>query len=202
VAAIAGSVAPEGGIIDPAVSFPVLIGHPVERVFCRQFQTSKDMKNSLNSPMTSRLLLTLAVAVVGISSLWAEDAKKADPALSLPVHPQVFSLIQGWESDTECPVVTEINLDAVEKARNQFSTDEIKQEGDWTVVREADDKGFKRYRVLEQNGGHFKVEYQENGGGTLTTSSVIEFTLATRELKRNGKTANIRVIRVDDFTSK
>lgn len=160
------------------------------------------MKHPLDSLVNSKLVLTLAVSAFGLSGLWAEDAKKADPALAFKIHPQVFSMIQGWESDVESPVVTEINLDAVEKNRNQFSKDEIKQEGDWTVVREADATGFKRYRVVEQNGEHFKVEYQENGGGTLTTSSVIEFTLTTRELKKNGKSASVRVIRVDEFSSK
>lgn len=160
------------------------------------------MTTPFNSPMKSALVCAVAVAVVGISSLWAEDAKKAEPALAFSIHPQVFSMIQGWESDTESPVVTEINLDAVAKNRNQFSKDEIRQEGEWVIVREADANGFRRYRVLEHKADHFKVEYQENGGGTLTTSAVIEFTLVTRELKRNGKSANIRVIRVDEFTSK
>ncbi len=159
------------------------------------------MNTPFNSPRKSKLLRAIAVAVFSLSCLWAEDAKKADPALSLQIHPQVFSMIQGWDSDTESPVVTEINLDAVAKNRNQFSTDEIKQEGDWTVFREADAKGFKRYRVLEQNAKHFKVEYQQNDGGTLTTSSTIEFSLVAREIKKNGKSASIRVLRVDEFTS-
>jgi hypothetical protein len=30
-----------------------------------------------------------------------------------------------------------------------------------------------RYRVLESKGGHYKIEYQENGGGTLTAASII-----------------------------
>jgi hypothetical protein len=33
----------------------------------------------------------------------------------LKIHPKVFSMINCWISDSESPVVTEINLDAVEK---------------------------------------------------------------------------------------
>jgi hypothetical protein len=39
----------------------------------------------------------------------------------------------------------------------------------------ADTSGFMRYRALELKGDHYKIEYQENGGGTLTTAAVIEF---------------------------
>ena len=45
--------------------------------------------------------------------------KTATPAAAhtsaLKIHPKVFSMIDCWISDSESPVVTEINLDAVEK---------------------------------------------------------------------------------------
>jgi hypothetical protein len=160
------------------------------------------MRNSFLSPLKNKLTLATAVAVVGITCLWAEDVKKDGSALSFKVHPQVFSMIQGWNSDTESPVATEISLDAVEKNRNQFSNDEIKQEDGWTICREADAKGFKRYRMIEKKVNHYKVEYQENGGGTLTTSSTIEFSVATREIEKNGKPTTIRVLRVEACTTK
>ncbi len=159
------------------------------------------MKNSFRSSLKKQLTLAIAVAVVGISYLWAEDAKIDDSALSFQVHPQVFSIIQGWTSDTKSPVATELNLDAVEKNRNQFSKDEIKVADGWTIFREADVQGFKSYRFLENKTNHYKVEYQENDGGTLTTSSTIEFSVITREIKENDKTTKIRVLRVDGYSS-
>lgn len=111
-------------------------------------------------------------------------------------------MIACWISDTESPVATELNLDAVEKNRNQFSNDEIKQEDGWTICREPDAKGFKRYRLIEAKNDHYKVEYQENGGGTLTTASIIEFTVVKREIRKNGRPATIRVLRVDSYSSK
>jgi len=50
------------------------------------------------------------------------DEKAATPATpaaeqssALKIHPKVFSMIDCWISDSESPVLTEINLDAVEK---------------------------------------------------------------------------------------
>jgi hypothetical protein len=65
-----------------------------------------------------------------------------------------------------------------------------------------DTNGFMRYRVLESNGNHYKVEYQENGGGTLTTSSTIEFEIENREIRREGKPATVRVLRVSSYAHK
>src|SRR6266496_1316075 len=45
---------------------------------------------------------------------------------ALKIHPKVFNMIDCWISDSESPVVTEINLDAVEKNGNQFNTDDVK----------------------------------------------------------------------------
>ena len=84
-------------------------------------------------------------------------------------------MINCWISDSESPVVTEINLDAVEKDGNEFNQDGLKQDGDWLQCPVPDRNGFMRYRPLESKGNQYKVEYQENGGGTLTTSSIVEF---------------------------
>ena len=59
-----------------------------------------------------------------------------------------------------------------------------------------------RYRVLEAKGDRYKVEYQENGGGTLTTSSIIEFEIKKREIRREGKPTMIRVLRVSSYAHK
>jgi hypothetical protein len=47
-----------------------------------------------------------------------------------------------------------------------------------------------------------KVEYQENGGGTLTTASIIEFEVEKRNVRRNGKPVAIRVLRFSSYNQK
>jgi len=121
---------------------------------------------------------------------------------TLKIHPKVFSMIDCWVSDSESPVVTEINLDAVEKNGNEFNQDRVSQDGEWMRCPLPDTNGFMRYRVLEAKGDRYKVEYQENGGGTLTTSSIIEFEIENREIRREGKPAMIRVLRVSSYAHK
>ncbi len=122
---------------------------------------------------------------------------------ALKIHPKVFNTIDCWISDSESPVVTEINLDAVEKNGNQFNTDDVKPDGEWTRSPTPESKeGFMRYRVLESKGNHYKVEYQENGGGTLTTASIIEFEIEKRNIRRDGKPVTIRVLRVSSYNQK
>lgn len=121
---------------------------------------------------------------------------------ALKIHPKVFNLIECWISDSESPVVTEINLSAVEANGNQFNEEGLKQDGDWLSYAAPDTDGFMRYRVLESKGNHYKVEYQENGGGTLTTASTIEFDIEKRNIHRNGSPATIRVLRVSSYTQK
>jgi len=59
-----------------------------------------------------------------------------------------------------------------------------------------------RYRVLESKDNHYKVEYQENGGGTLTTAAVIGFSVEKRNIERDGKPVTIRVLRVSSYDQK
>jgi hypothetical protein len=120
----------------------------------------------------------------------------------LKIHPKVFNMIDSWISDSESPVATEINLNAVEKNGNQFNEEALKQEGDWLVYSVPDTGGFMRYRMLEAKGNHYKIEYQENGGGTLTTASTIEFEIEKRRIRRNGSPMTIRVLRVSSYTQK
>ena len=121
---------------------------------------------------------------------------------ALKIHPKVFNMIECWISDSESPVVTEINLAAVEANANQFNENELKQDGEWLTYSTPDTGGFMRYRVLESKGNHYKVEYQENGGGTLTTASTIEFDIDKRTIHHNGSPASIRVLRVVSYTQK
>src|SRR5205814_9799528 len=111
----------------------------------------------------------------------------AAEASALKIHPRVFNMIDCWISDSESPVVTEINLDAVERNANQFNGDGLKQDGNWLSYAISDSGGFMRYRVVESKGERYKIEYQENGGGTLTTSATIECDIEQRNIRRDGK---------------
>jgi hypothetical protein len=159
--------------------------------------------------------ITVAEFTKIIQSLHPIGGDKELPSLSRPatnapametsalkIHPKVFNMIDCWVSDSESPVATEINLNAVEKNGNQFNEDGLKQDGDWLIYSLPDTGGFMRYRVLEAKGNHYKIEYQENGGGTLTTASTIEFDIDKRHIRRNGSPITIRVLRVLSYTQK
>jgi hypothetical protein len=150
--------------------------------------------------------ITLAEFVKVVQSLRPiRDQKLGTPTAqtsALKIHPKVFSMINCWISDSESPVVTEINLDAMEKNGNEFNQDGLKQDGEWLQCPVPDTNGFMRFRVLESKGGHYKVEYQENGGGTLTTGAVIGFSVEKRNIERDGKPVTIRVLRVSSYDQK
>jgi hypothetical protein len=80
--------------------------------------------------------------------------------------------------------------------------DGVKQDGEWTRAPAPEDGGFMRYRVLQLKGDRYTVQYQENGGGSLTTDSTIEFAIDKRTIQRDGKPATIRVLRVTSYQSK
>jgi hypothetical protein len=152
--------------------------------------------------MIVKVFLWLALLVIGLAPLWAGEKKGASAELEFRIHPKVFSYVEGWLSDGASPVVTEINLDAVKVSTNQFQTDEIKEEDGWVRARGEEDGSFRRYHVIEHKGNRYKIEYQDNGGGSLTTSATIEFTVEKREVRVDGKTKAIRVLRVQSCASK
>lgn len=53
-------------------------------------------------------------------------------------------MMQCWMSDAKYPVVTEINLDAVEQNGNQFPAGEVTEENGWVVSRVAVYQGVMR----------------------------------------------------------
>jgi hypothetical protein len=161
--------------------------------FAKIIQSLHPVGNN-NAPMSHPTPATNARSSERISG-------ETSPA-ALKVHPKVFNMIDCWVSDSESPVATEINLNAVEKNGNQFNEDGLKQDGDWLVYSVPDTGGFMRYRVLEAKGNHYKIEYQENGGGTLTTASTIEFEIEKRNIHRNGSPMTIRALRVLAHTQK
>ena len=134
-----------------------------------------------------------------------DAAPVTTPATQTPppkIHPKVFNMISSWISDPESPVATEINLDAAEKNGNEFNKDEVQQDGEWLRCPVPDTEAFRRYRVLESKGNHYKVEYQENGGGTLTTAAIIEFNIEKRTIHRDGKPVTLRVLRMTSYNQK
>jgi hypothetical protein len=168
---------------------------------------AEEAKGAQNHPVLGRFHgfsatgITIAEFAKIVQSLHPiRDAAAATPAAAqtsaLKIHPKVFSMINCWISDSESPVVTEINLDAVEKNGNEFNQDGLKQDGEWLGCPVPDANGFMRYRVLESKDNHYKVDYQENGGGTLTTASTIEFEIEKRNIRRDDKPVTIRVLRV------
>lgn len=137
----------------------------------------------------------------GSSCLRAEDLKNGDEAATFKTHPKVFSMIGCWLSDSATPVVTEINLDAVEENDNQFNFESLKEENGWITWYKSDEenKNFMCYRVVEAKNNHYKVEYKQNDGGTMTSLAVIEFSVVDREILEKDTPTKIRVLRVNSY---
>jgi hypothetical protein len=104
------------------------------------------MKTRVSSLSWAVLAGAASVVCLGCALVTDQGHGRSTPAPR--IHPQVFSMVENWLSDTEGPVVTEINLDAMERDRNQFPMDELKQKDVWTVWDTAEGRGFERYRVL------------------------------------------------------
>lgn len=130
------------------------------------------------------------------------DGKAVSSSAPFKIHPKVFNMIDCWVSDSLSPVVTEFNLDAVEMNKNQFDMDEVKPDGEWMRAPTKEAGGFMRYRVLGLKDNRYTIEYQENGGGSLTTDSTIEFSVEKRKIQRDGEPATISVLRVLSYKSK
>lgn len=140
----------------------------------------------------SAFAIWLAAVSFGFHEIAGAETLEERP----PIHPHVFALITCWPSDTDEPVVTEINLDAVSKNRNQFAMSRVKVRGEWVECRDAERQGFERYRIIKSDSGRVTVEFQSNGGGTNTSVSLIDFVIEQRELLQNGIPVSRRVLRV------
>jgi hypothetical protein len=138
-----------------------------------------------------------------VSMSFSSDVREAEPPVErLQIHPRVFGLITCWPSDGEEPVVTEINLDAVSKNRNQFDMSLVKTRGVWTECPGSQGQGFERYRVVKSDDGQVTIEFQSNGGGTYTSVSIMEFVIEPRELRQNGKLVSRRILRIVSIATK
>ena len=112
------------------------------------------------------------------------------------IHPKVFEMAESWLSDTAYPVITEVNLDAVEENRNQFDYTEVSEKEGWTICPGKENEGFLRYKVISQNGSQYTIRFQHNGGGSLTTESEIEFIIYTRTIFVDKNQKNIKALKI------
>ncbi|EIQ01420.1 hypothetical protein OpiT1DRAFT_05997 [Opitutaceae bacterium TAV1] len=103
-------------------------------------------------------------------------------------------MVDCWLSDTATPVVTEFNLDAIRANRNQFDYDAVKKESGWITFQ--DDREMLRFRIISSNQEGSVVEYQENGGGTLTTQRTIRFIFCPRSFDVDGQKITVTVLRI------
>lgn len=138
----------------------------------------------------------ISLMILCISTGCSGLRQESDP--SPLIHPKVFSMVESWLSDTESPVATEINLDAVRRDGNQFYGS-ISTNGPWTRVDGEDGRGYMRYRILGRQGNSYVVEFQNNGGGSLTTCTKIGFTLSHRTVKVDGEHKRIQVMRIESM---
>jgi hypothetical protein len=118
------------------------------------------------------------------------------------IHPKLFEMVTSWDSDTEQPVVTEINLDAVVKNRNQFDFSKVKKNGDWIECIDNDGCGFCRFKTIKTDEKLVLIEFQRNAGGTLTTAALIAFVIETRDILKAGKGHPVQVLRVISIEAK
>lgn len=139
------------------------------------------------------ILAFVASVLIATTSVHANDPTSSDLS---DLHPKMFEMVLCHLSDTEQPVVTEFNLDAIRKNRNQFDFDEIKSRQGWKETSGSDGHGFHRFRVLRSEGTAHSIEYQANSGGTLTSTAVIEFSVESRTIKIDGNPVAIRVLKI------
>ena len=123
------------------------------------------------------------------------------PSPTLKIHPRVFEMIESWLSDSISPVLTEINLDAVAANQNQFNDEEVKEIDGWRHWNNPADHGFVRYRIMEAKGNRYKIEFQQNGGGSLTSKTMVEVAVEKRKITVDRKEKTIRVLRVYSLKS-
>lgn len=145
-------------------------------------------------------LFGISLAVVAVFSACLQ-APRAFPQ-EKPIHPKVFSMIECWLSDTESPIVTEINLDAVDINRNQFDGEHVRIDGDRVIYEDTDTRVSMSYRIIENANGHETVEYFENEGGTLTTKRIISFAVEHRDILVDSKETRCRILRVLSIKSR
>lgn len=150
----------------------------------------------------TKFLAFLFVAICVPASVIVDAAETDASPVVQGIHPKVFEMVTSWNSDTEQPVVTEVNLDAVAKNRNQFDLAQVKKNGEWIGCVGEDGHGFRRFKTIKSDKKLFVIEFQSNAGGTLTTATLIEFVIETRDIRKAGKTHSIPVLRIMSIETK
>lgn len=147
--------------------------------------------------------LTLFLVAICVSTAVTVDASETDAlAVVGRIHPRVFEMVTSWDSDADQPVVTEVNLDAVVKNRNQFDFSKLKRNGNWIECPGDEGCGFTRFKIIKSDKQRLLVEFQRNAGGTLTTGTLIEVVIETRDVHMAGKAQSIQVLRVISIETK
>ena len=95
------------------------------------------------------------------------------------IHPRLFEMVTSWDSDTEQPVVTEINLDAVVKNRNQFDFSKVRTNGAWIECAGDDGRGFSRFKTIKSNKNHL-VAPRSSPAKSPHSGSALTFVRRTR----------------------
>lgn len=154
------------------------------------------------TPSFRVLSAIVATLLCGLVFLAINSSKKSEGEhISTLIHPLVFKLILCWDSDTISPVATEINLEAVYKNDDQFDYSRVAKEKDldgveWIVYTPSDQRGYNRYRIVEQTSQMTRVIFNENGGGSYTSQAKITYQIVKRSLEIEGKKNNISALRV------
>ena len=170
-----------------------MAGDGLTRILCQVFPSTDGI--AMTKFLTVFLLAISVYASVFASGLDVQpDVER--------IHPRLFEMVTSWDSDTQQPVVTEINLDAVAKNRNQFDFSKVKKRGDWIECPGDDGQGFRRFKIISFDKKQLLIEFQRNTGGTLTTATLIEVVVETRDLLVAGKSQTIQVLRVMSIEAK
>ena len=109
-----------------------------------------------------------------------------------PIHPLAFEGFECWISDTICPVYVTLNIDAIQNNRNQFDYTSVTIDGQIVMYQMED--GYRSYKILLNSDKELKIIYYNNGGGTLTTETKMEFQKSTRQIKVNEISNEIKVL--------
>ena len=149
------------------------------------------MKNNMNR---------IAIFIITVFLVSCSQDKTVKP--NKIIHPKVFSMVECWLSDGVYPVVTEINLESTENNNDQFSYNSVFQKNGWiTSAPLYEGRGFQRYKILYSKDDEYKILFQHNGGGTLTTQTEIGFVISERSIVVNGNPEDIRILKITSINN-
>jgi hypothetical protein len=103
-------------------------------------------------------------------------------------------MISCWLSDSEEPVVTQFSMDAIRRNSNEYDYDRVTVEDGHVVFREG--RELISYELKKTDQRTYEAHVYANGGGTLTTYTIITFRIVQKRIVRNGKTITLEVLDV------